>query len=125
MRKYSSRLRVIGTIAWVSIALFCLAVQSSSGQKKVWRSGTILKVTAHTGKTENADVLRQYDISVSVSGKTYVVLYTSPKNKPEPSYYVGTSVAVSIEGNVLKFNDLRGNTRTARILSVEDSPPEP
>ena len=118
-------LNVTAPIACVLVACLSFGALKSSCEKKVWRSGTILKVEPRTNATSDSAGVQQYDVSVGVGGKVYVVLVSPPKNKPEPSYYVGMSVAVSIEGDVLKFNDLRGNTRTARILSVEDSPPKP
>lgn len=123
MQKTSFRSTVMTLIVCLVVACLTSAPSSSPCQKKVWRSGTILKVKARPDTTHDGNRLPQYEVSIGVGGKIYVTLYAPPKNKPDPSYYVGMSVAVSVEGTVLRFNDLRGNTRTARILSCDGSPP--
>lgn len=118
------RYRLAITIACALAVCLCLAALASSGEKKVWQAGTILSVKDHQPQDEDGDRPKKYDISVKVGKKIYVVLYAPEKELPGPEFYVGMARTVLVEGDVLKFNDLQGNTHTLRILSSKDAPPE-
>jgi hypothetical protein len=110
-------------IACALIAIVCFGTWRSYGQKKTWQSGTIQEVKAHQGDPEDSSGAKEYDISIKVGKKLYVVLYVLDRDKAEPDYYVGMERPVLIEDSTLKFNDLLGRTRSLRILSSKDAPP--
>ena len=104
------------------ILILCGPVVRSSGEdKKPWRSGTIMEVKAHEVVT-GTDQIKQYDITVRVAKKLYVVLYTPPQNQPELEYYVGMARSMQVDGDTLNVNDLLGRVHALKILSSKDAP---
>ena len=105
------------------IITFCFAVRTSLGEdKKVYQAGTIVEVKVHqpapgtdTGKTE-------FDVSIKVGNKIYVVLYSPPGGQDFAEYGVGMDRTVLVEGDTMKLNDLLGRTRILPVLSVKDAP---
>lgn len=118
------RYRLAITIACAFAVYLCLAAVASSGEKKAWQAGTILSVKDHEPQDEDGDGLKKYDISVKIGKKIYVVLYAPEKDLPEPEFYVGMERTVLVEGDLMRFNDLQGNTHTLRILSSKNAPPD-
>lgn len=108
----------------IIMTLCFAAVVSFAQNKKTWQAGTILEVKTHDAAPENDQGAKQYDISVKVGKKIYVVLYTLREDQAEPEFYVGMARTVLVEGDTLKFNDLQGRTHSMPILSCKDAPAE-
>ena len=121
MRERHSHPSVSLTVAFV--LLLCLRPQTLSGQKKTWQAGTILDVKALQSESGSDNTGKQYDVSVQVGKKVYVVLYVDEANQPDPKLYIGMARTVLIDGKTLKFNDLEGHVRSTRILSSKDAAP--
>jgi hypothetical protein len=103
------------------IIVLCFAVSKSMGEdKKVYQAGTIVDIKGHqpdTGKKE-------FDVSIKVGNKIYVVLYSPPGGQDFAEYGVGMDRTVFVEGDTMKLNDLLGRTRILPVLNVKDAPPK-
>ena len=122
MHKNSSRIGVTASIVFSFITILCLGMPSISGESKPWQAGTIVEVKAHQVDAGPETGAKQYDVSIKVAKKIYVVLYTSEKDQAVPEYYVGMRRTVQVDGDTIKINDLEGHTRTLKILSSKDAP---
>ena len=105
----------------------CAVAQSSAQDKQVWQAGTIVDVKPHQAPsgTDNSGADQsagQYDVSVQVGKKIYVVLFSPANGWDQAQYYVGMNRTVLVEGDTLKFNDLLGRTHTMPIISRKDAP---
>jgi hypothetical protein len=80
MRERNSHPSVSLTVACALLAVLCLRPLTLAGQKKTWQAGTILEVKPHQGESGSDDTGKQYDVSVKVGGKVYVVLYVDEAN---------------------------------------------
>ncbi len=121
MRDRNPHSRARSAAAYVLLALLCLTPLTASGQKKSWQAGTFLNVKPHPGESKSENKGKQYDISVKVGKKVYVVLYVVGPDQPEPANYIGMARTVLIDGNILKFNDLEGRVHSTTILSSRDA----
>ena len=121
MRDRNPHSRVVAAAAYALLALLCFTPLTASGQKKSWQAGTITDVKPHPAESNSENKGKQYDVTVKVGKKVYVVLYDGEPDRPEPDYYIGKSRTVLIDGNILKFNDLEGNVHSTTILSSRDA----
>jgi hypothetical protein len=105
--------------------ILCFAVSNSMGEdRKVYQAGTILDIKPHQ-PTPGADTgKKEFDVSIKVGDKIYVVLYAPPGGQDFAEYGVGMNRTVFVEGDTMKLNDLLGRTRTLPVLSVKDAPPK-
>jgi hypothetical protein len=112
--------------------IVCFTATKSPGQdKRPYQAGTIVDVKPHPAAQAGDDAAQakkdeapQYDLSVKVGNKIYVVLYTPPPGQNYPELGVGMDRTVLVDGDTLKVNDLLGRTRTMPILSTKDAPPK-
>jgi hypothetical protein len=106
------------------------AASSPGQEKKPYQAGTIVDVKPHQTAQASADAqakqdeTSQYDISVRVGNRIYVVLYTPPPGQNYPELGIGMDRTVLVDGDTMKVNDLLGRTRTMPILSSKDAPPK-
>ena len=124
MRERSSHPKVSLTVACALLAVLCLMPLTAPGQKKTWQTGSILEVKAHQAEPGGNTTGKQYDVSVKVGKKVYVVLYVDDADQPDPKLYIGATRTVLIDGNTLKFNDVGGRVHSTRILSSKDAAPD-
>jgi len=108
---------LIGTLILI-ISVVTLKV--SGEDKKPWHSGTIIQVKARDAAPET-DQTKQYDVTVKIGKKIYVVLYVPEKNQPDLEYYVGMARTMQVDGDTLRVNDLLGRTHELKILSSKDA----
>ena len=108
-------------LVYVLIGMMCMAVVRSQGEKKPWLSGTIMEMKTHE-TAPGTDQIKQYDVTVKIGKKLYVVLYTQQKNEPDLEYYVGMARSMQVDGDTLNVNDLLGRTHALKILSSKDAP---
>ena len=119
-------------LACALVLIVCLTAASSPGQdKRPYQAGTIVDVKPHQAEQNNSDATKansveppQYDISIKVGNKIYVVLYTPPPGQNYPELGIGMDRTVLVDGDTMKVNDLLGRTRTMPILSSKDAPPK-
>ena len=123
MCERSSHTNVGLTVTCALLAILCLGRLTALGEKNTWQAGTILEVKAHQGQSGGDNTRKQYDVSVKVGKKVYVVLYIDETNQGT-RLYVGATRTVLIDGSTLKFNDVEGHVHSARILSSKDAAPD-
>ncbi len=112
--------------------LMCFAAAESPAQdKKIFQAGTIVDVKPHQTVAAGSDAAKaqnvepqQYDISIRVGNRIYVVLYTPPVGQNYPELGLGMDRTVFVDGDTMKVNDLLGRTRSMPILSSKDAPPK-
>lgn len=124
MRDRRSHPGVSLTVACALLAVLCLRPLTLLAQKQTWQAGTILEVKPHPGESGSDNAGKQYDVSIKVGKKVYVVLYVDEGDQPDPKLYIGATRTVLIDGNTLKFNDVGGRVHSARILSSKDAAPD-
>lgn len=110
--------------AWFAlIIILCFAVSKSMGQdKKVYQAGTIVDIKPHPPAPGADAGKKEFDVSIKVGNKIYVVLYSPPGGQDFAEYGVGMNRTVFVEGDTMKLNDLLGRTRILPVLSVKDAP---
>ena len=123
MRERSSHSNVSLSVACALLAVLCLGPLTAPGEKKTWQVGTILEVKALQAASGSGNTRKQYDVSIKVGKKVYVVLYVPEATQPDPEFYVGMARTVLIDGSTMKFNDIKGRTHSMRILSSKDAAP--
>jgi|SRR3954453_1053328 hypothetical protein len=101
------------------VLLTCLT--SSSQSKPVYQTGTIMEVKLHQPASDTHSSQKQYDISVKVGAMLYTVLFTSPAGSNTVEYSAGMDRPILIEGDTMKFSDLRGNPVTMPILRRKEA----
>jgi hypothetical protein len=117
------RKRGAATVWFALIILLCFAVGKSMGEdKKVYQAGTIVDIKAHQPAPGTDAEKKEFDLSIKVGNKIYVVLYSPPGGQNFAEYGVGMDRTVFVEGDTVKLNDLLGRTRTLPVLSVKDAP---
>lgn len=99
-----------------------LDAADSAGAKRDFAVWNDFRSQAAPSRAGSDNAGKQYEVSLRVGKKVYVVLYVAETNQPEPNLYVGTARTVLIDGNTLKFNDVLGHTHSTRILSSKDAP---
>jgi hypothetical protein len=110
-------------LVFAVIIVFCFSVARSQGQdKKVYQAGTIVDVQPHQAAAGSDSDKKQFDVSIKVANKIYVVLYSPPGGQDFAEYGVGMNRTVLVEGDTMKLNDLLGRTRILPVLSVKDAP---
>jgi hypothetical protein len=110
-------------VALVFALIFCFAVRGSLGEdKKVYQAGTIVEVKAHQPAAGTDTGKKEFDVSIKVGNKIYVVLYSPPGGQDFAEYGPGMDRTVLVEGDTMKLNDLLGRTRILPVLSVKDAP---
>jgi hypothetical protein len=115
--------RVWFVLVFSVVIIFCVSVTRSSAQdKKVYQAGTIVDVQPHQAAAGTDAEKKQYDVSIKVANKIYVVLYSPPGGQDFAEYGVGMNRTVLVEGDTMKLNDLLGRTRILPVLSVKDAP---
>lgn len=123
-----TRRRGTGTTVWVAlifglIIIFGFVVRKSPGEdRKVYQAGTIVDVKIHQAAPGTDADKKEFDVSIRVGNKIYVVLYSPPGGQDFAEYGVGMDRTVFVEGDTMKLNDLLGRTRTLPVLSVKDAP---
>ena len=126
----SIRRQGAATTLWLAVGfafifIFCFSVTRSAGQdKKVYQAGTIVDVQVHPLEAGTDNDKKQFEVSIKVGNKIYVVLYSPPGGQDFAEYGVGMNRTVFVEGDTMKLNDLLGRTRILPILSVKDAPPK-
>ena len=85
--------------------------------KPAYIPGTVMKVRTH--HPSNPDIGKQYDLSVKVGNTLYTVLYTPSPGSNGVEYSAGMDRNVLVEGDSMKFSDLRGNLIIMPILTRE------
>jgi hypothetical protein len=117
------RRRGTAVVGLALIMILCFAVTKSMGEdKKVYQAGTILDIKLHQPAPGADTGKKEFDVSIKVGNKIYVVLYSPPGGQDFAEYGVGMNRTVFVEGDVMKLNDLLGRTRTLPVLSVKDAP---
>jgi hypothetical protein len=96
---------------------FLMVVNCYAQHKPTYVVGTVMKIKGH--KSSNPDAAKQYDLSVKVRNTLYTVLYTPPPGSNGVEYSAGMERNVLVEGDSMKFSDLRGNLITMPILARE------
>jgi hypothetical protein len=115
--------RGAATVWFALIMILCFAVDKSMGEdKKVYQAGTIVDIKAHQQAPGTDAEKKEFDLSIKVGNKIYVVLYSPPGGQDFAEYGIGMDRTVFIEGDTMKLNDLLGRTRTLPVLSVKDAP---
>ena len=110
-------------LVFAVITVFCFSATRSPGEdKKVYQAGTIVDVQPHQAAAGTDAEKKQYDVSIKVANKIYVVLYSPPGGQDFAEYGVGMNRTVFVEGDTMKLNDLLGRTRILPVLSVKDAP---
>jgi hypothetical protein len=105
------------------IIILCFAGKRSLGEdKKVYQAGTIVDIKAHQPAPGTDNGKKEFDVSIKVGNKIYVVLYSPPGGQDFAEYGVGMDRTVFVEGDTMKLNDLLGRTRILPVLSVKDAP---
>jgi hypothetical protein len=121
-----TRRRGAADTVWVALVfalIFCCAVRGSLGEdKKVYQAGTIVEVKAHQPAAGTDTGKKEFDVSIKVGNKIYVVLYSPPGGQDFAEYGPGMDRTVLVEGDTMKLNDLLGRTRILPVLSVKDAP---
>ncbi len=123
-----SRRRGAASTVWVALIfalmiILCFAVRRSLGEdRKVYQAGTIVDVKVHQPATGTDTGKKQFDVSIKVGNKIYVVLYSPPGGQDFAEYGPGMDRTVFVEGDTMKLNDLLGRTRILPIESVKDAP---
>jgi hypothetical protein len=130
--KHSKSFTIWTALIYFPVLAVCLVTPRLPGQeKKPYQAGTIVDVKPHQAAQPGDDTAQakkdetpQYDISVKVGNKVYVVLYTPPPGQNYPELGIGMDRTVLVDGDTMKVNDLLGRTRTMPILSTRDTPPK-
>ncbi len=123
-----TRKRGAATTVWIAlifafIIILCFAVRRSLGEdRKVYQAGTIVDIKAHEPGPGTDIGKKEFDVSIKVGNKIYVVLYSPPGGQDFAEYGVGMDRTVFVEGDTMKLNDLLGRTRVLPVLSVKDVP---
>jgi hypothetical protein len=115
-----------------AVILLVFVVPRLCGQdKRPYQAGTIVDVKPHQAERTDGDAAKQksdetqqFDISIRVANKIYVVLYTPPTGQNYPELGLGMDRTVLVDGDTMKINDLLGRTRSMPILSSKDAPPK-
>jgi hypothetical protein len=111
------------TVVFTLIIMFGFAVRRSWGEdRKVYQAGTIVEVKDHQPAAGTDTGKKEFDISIKIGNKIYVVLYSPPGGQDFAEYGPGMDRTVFVEGDTMKLNDLLGRTRILPILSVKDAP---
>lgn len=116
-------------LLFVWILMGCLVLPQPYAQdKRPYQAGTIVDVKPHKAEP-NADAAKakngeqqQYDISIRIGSRIYIVLYTPPPGQNYPELGLGMDRTVLVDGDTMKVNDLLGRTRSMPILSSKDAP---
>jgi hypothetical protein len=91
------------------IIILCFAGKRSLGEdKKVYQAGTIVDIKAHQPAPGTDNGKKEFDVSIKVGNKIYVVLYSPPGGQDFAEYGVGMDRTVFVEGDTMKLNDLLG-----------------
>ena len=123
-----TRRRGAANTVWVAlifalIIIFSFAVRRSLGEdRKVYQAGTIVEIKPHQAAQGTDTNKKEFDVSIKVGNKIYVVLYSPPGGQDFAEYGVGMDRTVFVEGDTMKLNDLLGRTRILPVLSVKDAP---
>src|SRR3954467_5684290 len=96
---------------------FLIVVNCYPQHKPTFIPGTVMKIKPH--QPSNPDAAKQYDLSVKVANTLYTVLYTPLPGSTGVEYSAGMERHVLVEGDSMKFSDLRGNLITMPILARE------
>jgi hypothetical protein len=122
------RRRGAAATVWVAlifalVIILFFAVRRSLGEdRKVYQAGTVVDIKVHQPEPGTDSEKKQFDVSIKVGNKIYVVLYSPPGGQDFAEYGVGMDRTVFVEGDTMKLNDLLGRTRILPILSVKDAP---
>jgi hypothetical protein len=117
------RRRGTAAVGFALIMILCFAVSKSTGEdRKVYQAGTILDIKLHQPGPGADTGKKEFDVSIKVGSKIYVVLYSPPGGQDFAEYGVGMNRTVFVDGDTMKLNDLLGRTRTLPVLSVKDAP---
>lgn len=101
------------------LLLFALAAAQSNGSQ--WQAGTILNVSHHD-PFQDQNGTYQYDMTVQVGDKVYVVLFDSPLDTELGRYKEGIEVTLSVGEKTVQLNDIMGRTHDCPILKVSPAP---
>jgi hypothetical protein len=124
----SIRRREAATTVWITVLFtliltFGFAVRRSWGEdSKAYQAGTIVEVKEHQPAAGTETGKKEFDVSIKVGNKIYLVLYSPPGGQDFAEYGVGMNRTVLVEGDTMKLNDLLGRTRTLPVLSIKDAP---
>jgi hypothetical protein len=123
IRRRGAATTVSITVAFTLIIMFAFAERRSwSEDRKVFQAGTIVDVKEHQPAAGTDTGKKQFDVSIKVGNKVYVILYLPPGGQDFAEYGVGMNRTVLVEGDTMKLNDLLGRTRILPVLSVKDAP---
>jgi hypothetical protein len=116
-------------VSAVILGVFFVVPRLSGQDKRPYQAGTIVDVKPHQAEQTDSDASKpksdetqQFDISIRVANKIYVVLYTPPPGQNYPELGLGMDRTVLVDGDTMKINDLLGRTRSMPILSSKDAP---
>jgi hypothetical protein len=86
-----------------------------------WEVATITDVKPHQAANDNGSDVVLYDVSVKVSGITYVVLYTDPFGMDKVKYAAGRELLVHVGKSTITYNDMLGRSLEVPIISQKPS----
>jgi hypothetical protein len=86
-----------------------------------WEVATITDVKPHQAANDNGSDVVRYDVSVKVSGITYVVLYTDPFGMDKVKYAAGRELLVHVGKSTITYNDMLGRSLEVPIISQKPS----
>ena len=103
----------------VSVILLWMAVLPALSQSPTpkYEPGTIMAVTTHKETAAGDSSVKRFDISIRVKNTVYVVLYTPPPGAYGGEYTQGMNMLVLVGDKTITFNDVKGVSREAPILS--------
>ena len=105
--------RLIGAVAFCLLTLPALCQSTSKYQVAI-----ITDVKAHqVAKDPAASDVTNYDVSVKVGDKIYVVLYTPRLGELPAKYADGRELLVLVEKDAITYNDMLGRSLQVAIES--------
>ena len=105
-----------------TLFLFLFALSLFGEQQRKYEVATITNVKVH--QDSGSDSV-SYDVSIKVGGKTYVALYTPPLGEETVKYAAGRELLVQVDKQVIRYNDILGQSHDVPILSQTSANKEP
>ena len=99
------------------ICIFMTTLPAFCEPAAKWEVATITDVKLHQAASDSASNVARYDVSLKVSGTTYVVLYTDPFGMDKVKYAAGRELLVHVGKTTITYNDMLGRSIEVPIIS--------
>ena len=94
----------------------------STASPSSYQPATITQVKPYLGSEMSNQDVSLYEVSVTVSGTTYVVLTAAPNGESTIVQVVGRELLVQVGDETITWNDILGSSHVAPIIGRTPEP---